>query len=233
MTGKLIVIEGTDKSGKKTQVDLLLRRLSASGFKAAYSDFPRYDTPSGRIVGQAYLGKDRWGQDKGWFGNADAVDPRVASLYYAADRRYNLPEIQKLLQENDILLLDRYVSSNMGHQGGKERDSTKRKALYEWIDKLEYELLELPRPDLTILLLMPWQVGQQLATKMTEKVDEHEKNPDHLKNAQEAYIQLAQMYQWPQINCTTRETLESIKTRGQIAEEVWQAIAREFPQFKN
>ena len=228
--GKLLVIEGTDKSGKKTQTDLLLKKLNRYGLKAVYSDFPRYDTLSGRIVGQVYLGKDRWGEDKGWFGNADKVDPKVASLYYAADRRFNLPEIQKLLEENDFLLLDRYVSSNMGHQGGKIRDSKKREQFYGWLDSLEYGLLELPKPDLTLLLLMPWQVGQELAKGMSEKVDEHEKNPEHLKNAQEAYLHLAQKYNWPQINCTEKGTLDSIKTREKISEEIWQAVISVFPE---
>lgn len=213
MTGKLIVIEGTDKSGKKTQTQLLLQKIIEKGFKATFFDFPRYETPSGRIVGQCYLGKDRWGEDKGWFGDADKVDPKVASLYYAADRRFNLPEIRKLLQENDFVLLDRYSSSNMGHQGGKIKDPEKRKEFYRWLDDLEYGLLELPRPDFTILLFMPFEIGQQLATKMTEKVDEHEKNPDHLKNAEEAYSQLAQFYGWTKINCTQKNISDSIKER--------------------
>lgn len=228
--GKLIVIEGTDKSGKETQTTRLFNRLIAEGYKVARSDFPRYDTPSGRIIGQCYLGKDRWGEDKEWFGSPDKVDPKVASLYYTADRRFNLPQLQKFLDENDFLLLDRYGSSNMGHQGGKIRDPTKRAEFYKWLDTLEYEMAELPRADLTLLLYMPWQVGRELAKGMTEKVDGHENNPNHLKNAEEAYLQLAQTYNWPKINCTTEGTLESIKTREQIEEEVWKIITTRFPE---
>jgi len=227
--GKLIVIEGTDKSGKETQTTRLYNRLIAEGYKITRSDFPRYDTPSGRIVGQCYLGKDRWGEDKEWFGSPDSVDPKAASLYYAADRRFNLPQLQKFLSENDFLLLDRYTTSNMGHQGGKIRDPAKRAEFYEWIDKLEHQLLELPKPDLTLLLLMPWQVGQQLGAKMNEKLDGLERDSNHLKNAEEAYLQLAQIYNWSKIDCTTKGTLESIKTREQIEEEVWKIVTTKFP----
>jgi len=227
--GKLIVVEGTDKSGKETQTTRLFNRLVAEGYKVARSDFPRYDTPSGRIIGQCYLGKDRWGEDKNWFGNADGVDPKVASLYYTADRRFNLPQLQKFLEENDFVLLDRYGSSNMGHQGGKIRDPTKRAEFYRWLENLEYGMAELPKADLTLLLYMPWQVGRELAKGMSEKVDEHEKNEDHLRNAEEAYLQLAQMYNWPKIDCTKEKTFESIKTRDEISEEVWQAVLSVFP----
>lgn len=228
--GKLVVIEGTDKSGKETQTTRLFNRLIAEGYKVARSDFPRYDTPSGRIVGQCYLGKDRWGEDKEWFGSPDNVDPKVASLYYAADRRFNLPQLQKSLDENDFLLLDRYTSSNKGHQGGKIRDPSKRAEFYEWLDILEHDMAELPRANLTVLLYMPWQVGRELAKGMTEKVDGHENNPHHLINAEEAYLQLAQMYGWPKIDCTTKGTLETIKSRDQIEEEVWKLITTQFPE---
>lgn len=88
MKGKIIVIEGTDCSGKETQTSLLVQRLSKEGKKIERVSFPSYDTPTGKIVGGAYLGKSYIGE--GYFPEGAAnVDPKVASLYYAADRRYN------------------------------------------------------------------------------------------------------------------------------------------------
>ena len=108
--GKLIVIEGTDGSGKKTQTQLLIKRLNLEGIPAEHMSFPRYGTPSGRIIGQCYLGKNGLGEgDVAWFEEADKLDPLVASLYYAADRRLATPEIELILESN---LFNEFLNSS-------------------------------------------------------------------------------------------------------------------------
>ena len=154
MKGKIIVIEGTDCSGKETQTSLLVQRLRREGRKIERLSFPDYDSPTGKIVGGPYLGK-KYICDGFFPEGAASVDPKVAALYYAADRRYHRQEIIDLLDQGIDVVLDRYVESNMGHQGGKIFDKEERLKLYEDLANLEYGFLELPKPDLTIFLYVP------------------------------------------------------------------------------
>ena len=106
MAGKIIVIEGTDCSGKETQTKLLVEKLTKEGKKCIRFGFPMYDTPTGKIVGGPYLGKPEISES--WFKEgAVNVDPHVVCLYYAADRRYNMDKIQKYLDEDYYFILDR------------------------------------------------------------------------------------------------------------------------------
>ena len=182
MRGKLIVIEGTDCSGKETQSKLLIEHLRRDGIHVEYQSFPMYDTPTGRIVGGPYLGKEYIGE--GWFSEtAPKVDPKVAALYFAADRRYNMPKIQSLLDQGVHVILDRYVYSNMAHQGGKIEDTKERMNMYAWLDILEFKLLELPKPDIAIFLHMPYEFTKVLKQNRKEKTDELEKDEKHLQMA--------------------------------------------------
>jgi dTMP kinase len=217
--GKIIVIEGTDCSGKETQTNLLIARLKAENIACETLSFPRYDTPTGRIVGECYLGKT----GESWFGDANAVSPLIASLYYAADRLAAVPEIEKIINSNKHLILNRYVQSNMAHQGGKERDSEKRKELYAKIYKLEHRALEIPEPDAVFLLYMPYKIGMELKKERPGKADGHESNPKHLKNTEEAYLQLAEMYNWIKIKCAPDNKFPP-RTIEDIAEEIYQKV---------
>ena len=106
MRGKLIVIEGTDCSGKQTQTELLQKRLNDLNLNCIRIDFPRYDTPTGKIVGGPYLGKPEI-CDSFFLEGAVNVDPKVASLYYAADRKYNIGEVNEYLDKGYFVILDR------------------------------------------------------------------------------------------------------------------------------
>ena len=153
--GKFIVIEGTDCSGKETQSKLLVEKLNNLGKKAVRLTYPNYESPTGKIIGGPYLGKEEIGSC--WFPEgAVNVDPKVTSLYYAADRKYNEHDLRKYLDDDYFVICDRYTSSNMAHQGSKIKDDNERFEMYQWIDKLEYDLLELPKPDKTIFLHMPY-----------------------------------------------------------------------------
>ncbi len=222
MRGKLIVIEGTDCSGKETQTNLVIEKLLSDGVEIEKFTFPNYDSPTGKIIGGPYLGKEYIG--KGWFQEgASNVDPKVASLYFAADRRYNIPLINKYLDSGKNIILDRYVFSNMAHQGGKLKEQDSRQALYKWIEDLEFSLLELPKPDIGIFLHMPYEGACILKKDRVEKADQHESSEEHLRNAELAYIEIANKYNFKTIECMTDNKIKSIED---INEEVYQYLVK-------
>lgn len=220
--GALIVVEGPDCSGKETQSRMLADRLNREGLPTNQIDFPTYKTPTGRIVGQCYLGKHGLGEgDVAWLGEANKVDPLIASLYYAANRRAELPWINKTLDEGNNLISNRYYQSNQAHQGGKIRDKEKRKSLITAIEKLELGILELPKEDIVIFLDMPWEVGLELLKNRAER-DGHEIK-EHLKNAEEVYKLLARVYKntWQRVDCAPDRTISSLRKPEDIHEEVY------------
>ncbi|CCY45896.1 thymidylate kinase [Firmicutes bacterium CAG:822] len=215
MQGKLITIEGTDCSGKETQTNLLIQKLRAEGYQVQNFSFPNYNSPTGRIIGGPYLGKE--GFDKCYFEEgATKVDPKVASLYYAADRKYNIGKINFLLEQGYNVILDRYIYSNMAHQGGKIIDQEERKDMYNWLDKLEFDLMELPKPDLTIFLHMPTKVAEELKRHRREKADGHEKDGKHLEQAEISYLELAKKYNFVTIECAENGKPKDIEAINQI-----------------
>ena len=209
MKGKIIVIEGTDCSGKETQSKKLEEYLKQSGKKCKRFYFPNYESPTGKIVGGPYLGKEEYGESYFKEGAVN-VDPHVICLYYAADRKYNMTEIEKYLNKGYYVILDRYTTSNLAHQGSKIHDKDERFNMYQWIDKLEYWLLGLPKPDKTIFLHMPYEYSLELK-KNREFLDEHEKSPEHLKLAEEAYIELSELYNWDRIECVKANTIRTVE----------------------
>ena len=207
--GKLIVIEGTDCSGKETQSKMVVEKLRKKGINIFTYGFPRYDTPTGKIVGGPYLGKSYICD--GWFSEgAPNVDALVASAYYAADRRYNIAEIKQHLDNGDIVLLDRYVESNMAYQGGKLKTSEERKRIYEKLDKLEFDIMELPRPDAVIFLYMPYEYATILKKGRKEEADQIESDAELLIQAQNAYLELTKMYNYIKIDCVKDDIIRTI-----------------------
>ena len=191
--GKLIVIEGTDCSGKETQVKKVVERFKEKGINIYNYSFPMYDTPTGRIIGGPYLGKSYIGE--GWFPEgAPNVDALAASAYYAADRRYNIGIINNHLENGDIVILDRYVESNMAHQGGKLKTREEREKMYQKLDELEFEIMELPRPDAVIFLYMPFEYAAIL-----------KKN-----RAETAYLELTKKYGYQKITCVKDDVIRTI-----------------------
>lgn len=221
MRGKIIVIEGTDCSGKETQSKLLEERLNKEGINCIRFSFPMYDTPTGKIVGGPYLGKEEI--SKSYFSEgAVNVDPKVISLYYAADRKYNVNKIEEYLNKGYYVILDRYTSSNQAHQGSKITDKDDRFTMYDWIDKLEYFLLRLPQPDKTIFLHMPLNYSIELR-KNRLSTDEHEKDESYLKNSEEAYIELSELYNWDKIECVKEDNIRTIED---INDEIFDIIKK-------
>lgn len=221
MRGKIIVIEGTDCSGKETQASLLFQRLRKDGRKIERISFPNYDSPTGKIVGGPYLGKKYISE--GIFPEGAAnVDPKVAVLYYAADRRYNRKNILDMLESGTDVIIDRYVDSNIACQGGKILDKDERLKLYKDLEDLEYGFLELPRPDLTILLYMPYNKSVELSRGRKEGLDQLEQSPIYRKNAEKAYLELAELHNYIKIDCVDKKN--NLRDIEDIHEEVYKKI---------
>ena len=229
MKGKLIIIEGTDCSGKETQSKLLEEKLKKEGKKVARISFPMYETPSGRIIGACLLGKpylceEYLKENHGFFPEGGGkIDSLTALCYYAADRRYNLPIIEKYLQEGYTLIIDRYVTSNMAHRGGLLETKEERLKMYQKIETLEYDLLELPRPDQVILLYMPYEYACLLKKERNELPDEVEKDEVYLKRGEQAYLELANLYHYDIINCIKENHIRSIE---EINEDIYKLVSR-------
>ncbi|HDH07740.1 MAG TPA: thymidylate kinase, partial [Candidatus Moranbacteria bacterium] len=141
--GKFIVIDGTDGSGKATQTKLLVERLKNDGHDVEIADFPQYGKKSAGLI-EKYL--------NGKYGSAEEVGPYRASIFYACDRYDASFKIRKAVEEGKIVISNRYVTANMGHQGGKIKDPEERKKYFNWLYNLEYETFSIPRPDLNIIL---------------------------------------------------------------------------------
>jgi len=234
--GIFIEIEGTDGSGKETQSKKLIELMRSKFLDCDTIDFPHYDSPSGRIVGQCYLGKDtdfyKWQGDKAWFGDPDKVDARAACAYYAADRRMSKPFIDENLKKGIHIVTDRYIDANKGHQGGKIEDREERLKLYEDLDSLEHDFMQLPRPDIVIFLHMPTNVSLELKKKRSEEISEgldgHESNIPHLRRSERAYLELSDLYNWIKIECAPDGTIASLKTPEEVHEEIWKSIKFHF-----
>jgi dTMP kinase len=226
--GIFIAIEGTDGSGKGTQFRLLAKRLTEAGYDVAAFDFPQYDLPSSYFVREYLNGK---------YGTADEVGPYTASLFYALDRFEAAPQIRKALEEGKVVLTNRYVGSNMAHQGTKFRHAEERRGYFIWLDNLEFEMLHIPRPTTSIVLRVPAETSQKLVDQKgqrsyTEKKrDIHEADLQHLQRAVDVYDDMCQLFpkDFSRIDCTREGTLLDIETISAI---IWQKIEPILPAQK-
>ena len=207
--GKIILIEGTDCSGKATQSKLLTEKLKKLGYSATYFTFPNYDSPTGKIVGGPYLGKEEICESYFKEG-ASHVPAYVASLYFAADRYYNMPLLLKLKEENDYVILDRYVYSNMAHQGGKIKDKVERYNMYEFLYHLEFNMLGLVKPDKVIFLHMPYLYAKELKQNR-KSLDGHEKDEEHLQMAESSYLELRDKFNFSYVICVKEHEIRDIE----------------------
>ncbi|MEK7621942.1 MAG: dTMP kinase [Patescibacteria group bacterium] len=201
--GKLIVIDGIDGSGKATQVKLLAEKFKQLKIPVKTIDFPRYeDNFFGKLIGE-YL--------SGLYGDFIQTDPRVASVLYAADRFESSQQIKDWLEQGFLVIADRYVSANQIHQGGKIKNNKQRKTFLAWLDKMEYEVFKIPRPDLIIYLDVPFEVSREwLKQKIAKRKKKYlkgrkdvaEDNLLHLKNSRLSALSLVENNKnWFRIEC--------------------------------
>ncbi len=189
--GIFIVIEGSDGSGKSTQFSLLKDFFEKQGKKVKTYKFPRYEKPSAHFV-TSYL--------NGLYGDANSLGAHTPSLFYALDRFEAGKDIRKDLDEGNIVLCDRYVGSNMAHQGQKINNKNERKSYFDWVHHLEFEMLGIPKPDANIVLIMPAEVASRLMEQREKRAyttmqkDIHEADINHLKRAVATYEELCTLF---------------------------------------
>ncbi len=219
--GKFIVIDGTDGSGKTTQFQLLVEEIKRNGFDLEIADFPQYGQKSAGMAEEYLNGK---------YGKVDAY---VGSIFYAVDRFDASFKIRKWLDEGKIVLSNRYVTANAGHQGGKIDDNAERIKYFKWLDNLEYNIFKIPKPDLNLILHVPAAVAQKLVDKKPKEMrayaggkkrDIHEADLDHLKRAEKAFIQISELFPNTKlVECFEAGKLLSIE---EIQAKIWNYVRR-------
>ncbi len=191
--GKLIVLDGTDGSGKTTQLDLLAKRLKKDGLKVKAIHFPHYENFFGGFIGHCLTEQ---------YYNFINVHPKIVSALYAADRWESSEEIRKYLNQGYIVILDRYVSANQIHQGGKISNVKKRISFLKWLDEMEYGVFKIPRPDITLYLSLPLNLVEILMKERNKKAvrayagnkkDVHEVDLEFKKNSIKSAIWLSKV----------------------------------------
>ena len=215
--GKLIVIEGTDGSGKSTQFRLMSEHLEKDGIAFKHIVFPRYSEESSALI-RMYLG--------GQFGsNPSDVNAYAASSFYAVDRfaSYKM-DWGQWYEEGGVVLSDRYTTSNAVHQTSKEKPED-REAFLHWLYDFEYNKLGLPRPDLTIYLDVPTDFTEKLLRSReadtNTKADIHEKDMAYLATCREMGRAAANYYGWQIISCVKDGQMRSIED---IHEEIYALV---------
>lgn len=197
--GKFIVIEGPDGSGKATQTGLLIKFFKKQGIKTKEIDFPQYGKKSAGLVEEYLNGK---------YGTSKEVGPYRASIFYACDRYDASFTMKKWIDNGLVIVADRYIASNIAHQGGKIANKKERKKYIKWLYDLEYGIFQIPKPDITIILKSSTDFSYQLSSKISDKKkkakktlylkgkkrDIHEKDKKHLKDSLRAYLDLADEY---------------------------------------
>lgn len=222
--GKLIVLDGADGAGKATQTRLLIARLKKEGKKVKTLDFPQYqDNFFGSLIGECLTGVH---------GNFAELSPYIASTLYAADRFESKGTLEKWLKQGFTVILDRYVSANQIHQGGKITDTKERKKFLSWLDEMEFGVYALPRPDVILYLDVPYEISDKLlkdtgATarksylKKGDK-DTVETNEKYLRDSRASAIKMVQASNhWERIVCTKKGALLS---REDVHSLVWEKV---------
>lgn len=217
--GKLIVIEGTDGSGKSTQFKKLTQRLAEEGTLFKTLVFPQYSEPSSALI-RMYLG--------GEFGDKPSdVNAYAASAFYAVDRYASFQkDWGKWYREGGLIVSDRYISSNAVHQTSKEKPEN-REAFLQWLYEFECDKLGMPKPDLTIYLDVPTAFTEKLMrhreAETNTHADIHEQDMSYLATCREMGRAAAQFYGWNVIQCVDQGQMRSIED---IHQEIYDLVSK-------
>lgn len=224
--GLFLAVEGTDGSGKATQVEILAKRFTDEGYDVEVFDFPQYAHPSSYFVKQ-YL--------NGQYGSAEDVGPYTGSLFYALDRYEAAPKIRKALNEGKVVIANRFTGSNMAHQGTKFVNTEQRRGYFIWLDQIEFEMLKIPRPSLSLVLRVPADIAQSQVDQKGErdytdkKRDLHEADLKHLKKSVEVYDNMCQLFpkDFKALDCTRSGKILERKT---IHNLIWETVTPLLPK---
>ena len=185
-----IVLEGLDGAGKSTQIKQLRAMIAQMGIESEYVHFPRFDAPVyGKLIARFLRGE---------LGSIQSVDPYIVALLFAGDRADMAPQIRKWQEEGKVVIVDRYVYSNIGYQCAKIADKEARMRLNEWILNLEYEVNKIPRPDVSLFLDVPFAFTEKRLTEQREGDDRsylngasdiHEQSLSLQQRVREVYIE--------------------------------------------
>lgn len=218
----VIAFEGLDASGKNTQTALLTRRLAARGLSAGAVSFPRYgETVFARTIEQ-YL--------NGLLGPRDTLDPRLVALFFAGDRAESRERLLDLTRSHDVLVVDRYVASNLAYQGARIPPAG-REAFLDWLLAIEHDAYRLPRPTVTVLLDVPAPLAARMVlrkgqrTYTTHAADINERDVAYLGTCRDVYLELARRQPggpWALVACVDRDG--ALRPAEQIADDVWAAV---------
>ena len=187
-----IVLEGLDGAGKSTQIAKLRDMFLKKGIESEYLHFPRFDAPVyGELIARFLRGD---------LGSVESVNPYLVALLYAGDRADAAVTIREWLSEGKVVIVDRYVYSNIGYQCAKIVDAKERATLREWILHTEYEEFNIPKPDLSLFLDVPFAFTERKLTEVREGDDReylkggkdiHEASLDLQRRVREVYLESA------------------------------------------
>jgi len=219
MSACLIALEGIDGSGKGTQAKRLVDQLLSAGYRARLIGFPRYsETFFGQRIGDFLNGR---------FGELWDLPPFLISLLFAGDRLESKGMLQQALAEHDVVVLDRYVASNVAHQSAR-CSAEEQREVQDWIEQIEFSIHGLPRPDLNLLFDLPVSMAQELvlrknARDYTERAaDLQEADAEYLGRVRETYLQLARRQpNWSTIDVVAQEELRSVED---VSDDVWRRV---------
>lgn len=224
--GKFIVIDGTDGSGKATQVQMLFDRLVKEKKKVKKIDFPQYeDNFFGKLIRECLRGD---------YGDFISINPKIASVLYAADRWESSEKIKSWIKKGYIVIADRYVSSNQIHQAGKIKENKERESFLKWLDVMEFDVFKIPRPDAIMFLNVPIEVTLKLMNERRGKEDNKgkhkgekdlaEENEKHLNESRESGLEIIKKNNnWKKIDCTKNGEL---MTREDIHQKVYEIFKK-------
>ena len=216
--GKLIVIEGTDGSGKSTQFKKLTQRLEAEGKAFQQLEFPQYSEPSSALI-KMYLG--------GEFGHKPSdVNAYAASAFYAVDRYASYKKVWgQWYEDGGLVVTGRYTTSNAVHQASKEKPEDQEKFM-QWLYEFEYDKLGLPSPDLVIYLDVPTDFTEKMMrtreAATNTHADIHEQDLEYLATCRRTAKAAAKFYNWTVIQCVENDNMRSIED---IHEEIYRYVA--------
>lgn len=217
--GKFFIIEGTDASGKTTQFHMLAEKLANEGYDVVTFDFPQYEQDSSFYVREYLAGK---------YGGADEVGPYTASVFFALDRFAAKDAIRQAMSEGKIVLANRFTGSNMAHQGTKFAHPEERRGYFIWLDNLEYQMLAIPRPTVSVVLRVDAVTSKKLLDSRASEnpnraSDIHETDMSHLERSVEVYDDLCTLFpkDFVRLDCVRNKKLLTVE---QVHDLVWGAI---------